>query len=705
SVMGCTVREKHIRTNRRTRLGKSESDHSPNVKTYEVEKLASSRLGVRSNFYENALNVTNGNPSSVQKQSGNSSFDYGGWGCCSEEQLEELLLKNLELLYNETINRLLGLGYSEDLALKAVLSSGVCYGGVDVLTDILLSCLSYLTRSGSHSRCCDENPELEEPVFTNLRQLQEYSLAGMICFLQQVKPQLSKADAMLCLLMSDLHVARASMMDIPFLPPPAGNSCSDAGNGGLSPALCRFHGGWGFGHGGPPSEFPVNGFLSCASELALQREIEYPKRFDLSPAMKSLLKRNVALFAAGFRANTKLLDCKSQNCSAPSSNGLGESVQDERNEEFQFAKNQDVVNLVMNKFWDLNLEDNNTREQHISLDQKDQLLVGLVNQIKDLEKQVKERKEWAHKKAMQAARKLSNDLTELKMLRMEREETIWLKKGSKESLEDGMLKNLSELENNFRKASGQVDRANAAARKLEIENAEMKAEIEASNLSASESVKICLEIAKREKKSRKKLLVCEKQKTKMQEEISELKQSISDVQKELDHVEAATKEAEAKWKLEQKAKESVVAQLEEERSLKEASELNSKRKLEALRLKIEVDFQRHKDDVQRLEQEHERLKGYVESMAGGANNGQSKHHHRILRELEESGAEQEKVSSSYDRNCIICKKDEVSIVYLPCGHQVICANCNETSYGKKGKPLCPCCRAPIEQRIRVYGAS
>ncbi|KAL0312616.1 UNVERIFIED_CONTAM: MND1-interacting protein 1 [Sesamum radiatum] len=162
-------------------------------------------------------------------------------------------------------------------------------------------------------------------------------------------------------------------------------------------------------------------------------------------------------------------------------------------------------------------------------------------------------------------------------------------------------------------ASGQVDRANAAVRKLETENAEIRAEMEASKLSASESVTTCLEVAKREKKCLKKLLAWEKQKTKMQEDIAAEKQKISELQQELAQVEAATKEAEAKWRQEQKAKELVLAQLEEERRLKEASEANNKRKLEALRLKIEIDFQRHKDDLLRLEQEYARLKESAQS--------------------------------------------------------------------------------------------
>ena len=170
-----------------------------------------------------------------------------------------------------------------------------------------------------------------------------------------------------------------------------------------------------------------------------------------------------------------------------------------------------------------------------------------------------------------------------------------------------------------------------------------------------------------------------------------------------------------KWRKEQKAKEIAIAQVEEERRLKEETEAHNKRKHEALRLKIEIDFQRHKDDLQRLEQELSRLKASVQSTelnhqsnSVSATNfegtkPQGETIARLLHELDKledsSGKE-----VGYDKECMICMKEEVSVVFLPCAHQVLCANCNY-DYGKKGKAMCPCCRVPIEQRIRVFGAS
>ncbi|XP_008238284.2 PREDICTED: MND1-interacting protein 1-like [Prunus mume] len=315
---------------------------------------------------------------------------------------------------------------------------------------------------------------------------------------------------------------------------------------------------------------------------------------------------------------------------------------------------------------------------------------------------------------MQAATKLSHDLAELKMLRLEREETQRLKKG-KQTLEDSTMKRLSDMENALRKASGQVDRANAAVRRLETENAEIRAEMEASKLSASESVLTCLEVAKREKKCLKRMLAWEKQKIKLQEEIAEEKEKISELQRHLARMKHDQKEAEVKWGQELKAKEEALAQVEEEQRAKEAAEASNKRKVEALRLKIEIDFQRHKDDLQRLEQELSRLKISAQStellhpsnalpkaISEGAK-PQGETIAKLLRELDnlENSSEKE---VNCDRECIICMKDEVSVVFLPCAHQVLCANCND-DYGKKGKATCPCCRAPIEHRIRVFGAS
>lgn len=57
-----------------------------------------------------------------------------------------------------------------------------------------------------------------------------------------------------------------------------------------------------------------------------------------------------------------------------------------------------------------------------------------------------------------------------------------------------------------------------------------------------------------------------------------------------------------------------------------------------------------------------------------------------------------------DRECVMCMYEEVSVVFLPCAHQVVCAGCDEV-HKNHGISNCPSCRTPIQQRIRVYGPS
>ncbi|KAF7828556.1 MND1-interacting protein 1 [Senna tora] len=722
--MGCTAREKHIRANRKSRSVKPDTDLCC-LERFSISKsvLESGMMPLK---YHVGLNdsTQNPNPNSNPNLNPTPNVDESGWGYCTEEQLEEILLKNMEFLYNEAVAKLVALGYEEDVAFKAVLRNGHCYGGMDVLTNIIHNSLTYLNSNGSGGgSTSNDNMDESEPVFSDLRQLEEYSLAGMVCLLQHVRPHLSKGDAMWCLLMSDLHVGRANTIEIPVLPAPGDGSPGSTtvetvsnSAGVMAPALCRFHGGRGFANVGG-SDFPAKELFSYAANKTLQRDIEFPKRFNFPPSMKSLLTRNVAVFAAGLRANTKQLQAQAKVCHSNSTLSsldspavLGTEIPVEHSGVSQNQNSQDV-NSVLSKFRDLNLDEN---LESVAEDQKDRVIFTLFHQIKDLEKQVKERKEWANLKAIQAARKLSNDLTEMKMLRMEREETQRLKKG-KQALEDTTMKRLSEMENALRKASGQVDRANAAVRRLETENAEIKAEMEASKLSASESVTTCLQVAKREKKCLKRLLAWEKQKAQLQQEISDVKDKILEIQELLVRTKQCQKDAEIKWREELKAKEEALTAAEEERLSKEETEANNKRKLEALRLKIEIDFQRHKDDVLRLEQELSRLKAstqpadlHHQSNTSPASESDGAKVQRdtiakLLQELDKVDDSSEK-EGNRDRECVICMKDEVSIVFLPCAHQVICANCSH-EYGRNGKAACPCCHVSIQQMIRVFGAS
>ncbi|CDY31680.1 BnaA05g08670D [Brassica napus] len=566
--MGCTVRSKHVRPNRKTRSTKPQFDPSCLLNKTALSTLLDS------------------NPS------GN--FEDNGYGYCTEEQLEDLLLKHLEHIYNEAVSKLVSLGYDDDVALRAVLSNGYCYGGTDVLNNILDNSLAHLKGSSNG----EEDEDGSEPVFADLRQLVEYSLA-----------------------VSFMSVRRVRLIYQP---------------------------------------------------LERWMVIDCPRRFNLTPSMKCLLRENVAAFAAGYRASKK--------CEQPP---------------------QESVSSVLEKFQDLNLDDDSAPEKG-----KDDALIGLLRQVQDLKRQVEERREWAQKKAMQAAQKVSDELSELQSLRSVRDENLRLKKG-KQSGEDSTVKRISEMESDLRKVSSHVDKAGMIARRLENENAVIRAEIEASKLSESESLTACIEATKKEKKRLKRLVAWEKQKKKLQEEIDGEKEKIKALESGLAQIIHEGKEYEEKWREEQEAKEQALAQVEEEQRSKEATEVRNKRNVESLRLKIEIDFQRHKDDLQRLEQELSRLNkdSSTDASLQSNNISQTKGEvvFKLLEELERLDGLYEK-EESYDRECLICMKEEVSVVFLPCAHQVVCASCSDSFMGGD-KATCPCCRASVQERIRVFGAT
>jgi hypothetical protein len=143
-------------------------------------------------------------------------------GYCTEEQLEDLLLKNLDFAYGEALSRLTSLGYSADVALHGVLCGGHCCGPADVITNIVTNTVDYLNNptaiTGSGSSSSSATVGSGFAGFSDLRALEEYSLAGMVCLVKQHRRGISRGDAMWCLLMGDLHVGRACQIE---LPPPS----------------------------------------------------------------------------------------------------------------------------------------------------------------------------------------------------------------------------------------------------------------------------------------------------------------------------------------------------------------------------------------------------------------------------------------------------------------------------------------------------
>lgn len=158
-------------------------------------------------------------------------------------------------------------------------------------------------------------------------------------------------------------------------------------------------------------------------------------------------------------------------------------------------------------------------------------------------------------------------------------------------------------------------------------------------------------------------------------------------------------------------------QLNSEKEEKRQLEYTSKSKEDAIRMKAETDYQQYRDDIRRLESEIAQLRLNTDSSKIAALRWGVDHSY-ASRLTDNKGLPKLKDNSSHlardiadfqdlsvgevkrERECVMCLSEEMSVVFLPCAHQVVCTNCNEL-HEKQGMKDCPSCRAPIMQRISV----
>uniref|UniRef100_A0A5B7ABU1 RING-type domain-containing protein n=1 Tax=Davidia involucrata TaxID=16924 RepID=A0A5B7ABU1_DAVIN len=353
--------------------------------------------------------------------------------------------------------------------------------------------------------------------------------------------------------------------------------------------------------------------------------------------------------------------------------------------------------------------------QWIPQDKKDEMILKLVPRVKELQNQLQEWTEWANQKVMQAARRLGKDKAELKTLRQEKEEVERLKK-EKQTLEENTMKKLSEMENALCKASGQVERANSTVRRLEVENAALRQDMDAAKLRAAESAASCQEVSKREKRTLMKFQSWEKQKTVFQEELVAEKRKLVQLQQDLEQAKDLRDQLEARWKQEEKAKEELLTHASSVRKEREQIESSSKSKENMIKMKAENNLKRYKDDIEKLEKEISKLRLKTDSSKIAAlRRGIDGSYASRLTDIRNAPAFKESYVSRMvtdfqdysgtggvkrERECVMCLSEEMSVVFLPCAHQVVCTTCNEL-HEKKGMKDCPSCRSPIQRRICV----
>lgn len=168
-------------------------------------------------------------------------------------------------------------------------------------------------------------------------------------------------------------------------------------------------------------------------------------------------------------------------------------------------------------------------------------------------------------------------------------------------------------------------------------------------------------------------------------------------------------------------KEEYLAQASSIRKERLQIEASAKSKEDMIKMKAEQDLQRYKEDIRKLETEIAQIRlkndsykiaalrrgidgSYASRLTDGKNalivkggTNQTQHISGTMDDFNDySGSRDVK----RERECVMCLSEEMSVVFLPCAHQVVCTKCNDL-HEKQGMKDCPSCRTPIQRRIPV----
>lgn len=147
-------------------------------------------------------------------------------------------------------------------------------------------------------------------------------------------------------------------------------------------------------------------------------------------------------------------------------------------------------------------------------------------------------------------------------------------------------------------------------------------------------------------------------------------------------------------KQEKAAKGKVAAQACAIKKERKEVEALGKAEEERIKAKAETDVKYYTENNKRLEREIAELKlkseySRIVALKKGGNDSKAT-------KRENFGMTKVK----RERECVMCLSEEMSVIFLPCAHQVLCLKCNQL-HEKEGMMDCPSCRGTIQRRIQA----
>lgn len=166
-----------------------------------------------------------------------------------------------------------------------------------------------------------------------------------------------------------------------------------------------------------------------------------------------------------------------------------------------------------------------------------------------------------------------------------------------------------------------------------------------------------------------------------------------------------------------KAKDELLTQASSFRKEREQIEVSTQSKEDTIKSRAEANLHKYKNDIERLEKEISQLRLKTDSSKIAAlRRGIDGTYASKLTDFRDTiGLKDSAISYisrmvvnnttgnggvKRERECVMCLSEEMSVVFLPCAHQVVCTMCNEL-HEKQGMKDCPSCRSTIQRRVSV----
>ncbi|CAI9103379.1 OLC1v1001845C1 [Oldenlandia corymbosa var. corymbosa] len=296
----------------------------------------------------------------------------------------------------------------------------------------------------------------------------------------------------------------------------------------------------------------------------------------------------------------------------------------------------------------------------------------------------------------------------LEMKVKELEEQVKERKKGRESLEELLMRQKIEIANahinsmlkmvlGSRKVNDALDIMEGRTSELRVQNLRLRAELSACRVNGAESERKLKIAMKKDKATIKQIEALEGMTDTVNNEIRETIQMSLQLDRQLHVTKEASNELEVRVRQALKQKEEANDLLKaEKRSLRIAKEAREEM-LATLQQEIGAERKQVEHEWKTLYSESiilEQAFGFQDEPSSSSSSSSHDQLKTFIDNIWDNDCD-----IPIHRRCIMCLNRVAGVLFIPCGHQVICIQCRERIVDE-----CPCCKEHIQEKVRVFGA-